>query len=49
MYKQDEVGKAENSNLDLHEESLAKRRGVKLAKKEKRTAKATNPQSSWCV
>jgi hypothetical protein len=56
MYKQGEGGMAENSDLALHEESLAKRKGVKLARvkiwqKGRRAAKATKrcKQTKWAM
>jgi hypothetical protein len=61
MYKQGEGRGVKNSDLALPEWSVAKRRGVKVmmvkseGRKEvagagqKGAAKATNPQSSWCI
>ena len=48
------IGGREVSHLTLHESSLAKRRGVKLArvkigKRGRRAARATNHQSRRCI
>src|SRR5436305_14025424 len=53
-FKQGGGGRAENSDLALHKESLVKRRGEKVARvtiqqKKRCAAKATIPPSSWRV